>query len=74
MDDDIIDDLAAAFFEQGQAITNSLADYTTPWWQQLLDDIIAIGLVIHSHSPTYDMRYFYKNAGYPEPYPVHEMI
>lgn len=29
--------------------------------------------VINSENETYDMRYFYRAAGYPEPYPYHEM-
>ena len=72
MDDDIIDDLAAAFAGQIDFVLRS-SPHRQDWYNAILDDIIAIAGVIHSHTPTYDMRYYYKNAGYPEPYPVHDM-
>lgn len=68
MDDDVIEALADAFAEQFSQLMS--------WDPQRLvicDCVVAVAVVIHDFEATYDLRYFYKRAGYPEPYPVHEM-
>ena len=71
MDDDVIEALADAFASQLEYIRNSprLRGFETA----TLDIIVGVAVVIHDFEPTYDLRYFYKRAGCPEPYPVHEM-
>ena len=69
MDEDVIEDLANALAEQ----LSYLKEWD-PLRYSIYDAIVAVAVVINSHEPTYDMRYFYKRAGYPEPYPVHDMI
>ena len=73
MDEDVIDDIAAAFANQLNGLIHyggaELRHYETAIW----DDILAIACVINMHVPTYDLRYFYAKCGYPEPYPVHEV-
>ena len=34
---------------------------------------VKIACVINGEEPTYDLRYFYRAAEHPEPYPEHEM-
>ena len=74
MDEDVIEDIANAFAEQLSQLTGFSIVAADQYATAIYDDIIAIATVINSHEPTYDMRYFYKRAGYPEPYPVHDMI
>lgn len=72
MDDDVIEDLADAFANQLENLNDRDPRYSAHK-AAIHDNIIAIAVVIHNHEPTYDLRYYYKRAGYPEPYPVHEM-
>ena len=67
MDEDLIDALAAVFSER-LSMEGRDTHYGT-----ILEDIVAVASVIHDFQPTYDLRYFYRNAGYPEPYPHHDM-
>jgi hypothetical protein len=71
MDEDIIDAVAMAFAEQMIKIENDPMFNRRHYIEQCLDDMVAMAIVIHDYEPTYDLRHFYKNAGYPEPYPVH---
>jgi hypothetical protein len=70
MDDDVIEDLA-------DALASEIAYLDTHGFSRfipaILDAIVAVATVINNHEETYDLRYFYKRAGYPEPYPTHEM-
>ena len=68
MDEEIIDDIALAFAERLGSTETRDTHYGT-----ILEDIIAMACVINDHAPTYDLRYFYRNAGFPEPYPQHIM-
>lgn len=75
MDEDVIDDIAYEFSKQLEFIDDvrihpRLREYR---YNQCLDDIYLMAKVIHRWSPKYDLRYFYKAAGFPEPYPHHEM-
>lgn len=67
MDEDVIDDIAAAFLER-LSESGPNTHYGT-----ILADIETMAYVIQSHNETYDLRYFYRNAGYPAPFPIHEM-
>lgn len=69
MDDDIIEDLADAF--AGQIAYLREAHPRNAFEEIVYDSMFAIATVINNHNPTYDLRYFYKRAGHPEPYPVH---
>ena len=73
MDDDVIEALADAFAEQLNYTTNGYIECEKYYKAAILDDIMAVANVIHDFEPTYDLRYFYKRAKYPEPYPIHEM-
>lgn len=68
MDEDFIDQIAsslAAELKEAKHVENAdIAIY------RITERLAAI---IHSENPTYDMRYFYRNSGYPEPYPIHDM-
>lgn len=69
MDDDIIEALADAFAGVLQYIpTDQPIAFRT-----FYDCIVNVAIAIHDNEPTYDLRYFYKRAGYPEPYPIHDM-
>lgn len=70
MDDDLIEELANAFAEQLFQLEGT---ERRSYRSVIYDDIVAVAVVINSYEPTYDMRYFYRQAGYPEPYPIHEM-
>lgn len=71
MEPELIEELADAFAEQlNRMEANSEYRKFIP---AVLEDIVAVGIVINRNEPTYDMRYFYRRAGYPAPYPVHEM-
>lgn len=71
MDEDLIDALAAVFTER--LSLEALGETRDNHYGTILEDIVAVASVIHDFQPTYDLRYFYRNAGYPEPYPHHEM-
>lgn len=68
MDDDVIEALADAFAERLAIPSPRDTHYGT-----ILADIVAVGCVINELEPTYDLRYFYRRANFPEPYPEHEM-
>lgn len=70
MDDDIIEALADGFaWRFGQCeVTQRDTHYGT-----IMEDCYMVAVVIHNFEPTYDLRYYYKRAGFPEPYPIHEM-
>jgi hypothetical protein len=67
MDEDEIDDLADSLY--------AIFEYTVDprKLETLYDAIHHVAIVVNNHNPTYDLRYFYKRAGYPEPYPEHEL-
>lgn len=71
MDEDIIEDIADALAEQLNSLKASVN--WRFYYNAILDDIIAMAIVVNRHQPTYDLRYFYKRAGYPPPYPHHPM-
>lgn len=73
MDEDIIEDIADAFNEQLLSLSHHPVSIAGHYECAILDDVILMAIVINRHQPTYDLRYFYKRAGYPEPYPVHPM-
>lgn len=73
MDEEIIDDIADAFAQQLESLIDHPSMRAKTWQAAILEDVIAMAIVIKRWAPTYDMRYFYKRAGYPEPYPVHLM-
>lgn len=68
MDEDVIDAIAHAL-----AIQTINPTITDDGYAGVLNAIHAVAGVINIYEPTYDMRYFYKNAQYPEPYPEHPM-
>lgn len=70
MDDDVIEALADAFAEQLEYLHSSGNSRLAGVW---MDSVMAVADVIHAFEETYDLRYFYRRAGYPEPYRVHEM-
>jgi hypothetical protein len=71
MDEDVIEDIADEFAKQLEDCKRfKMAVY---YREAVLDDIIILANVIARWKPTYDLRYFYRRAGYPEPYPVHPM-
>ena len=71
MDEDVIEDIADEFAKQ---ITESKRmALGRHYIRAHLDDVILMANVIARWKPTYDLRYFYRRAGYPEPYPVHPM-
>lgn len=65
MDEDVIDDLAGGFAHR---LSQEGRD---THYGTILEDIFIVACVIKVHQPTYDIRYFYRNAGYPEPFPEH---
>jgi hypothetical protein len=66
MDDDVIEAIADAFAARLAVCYGTHA-------MVVLDDAYAVAVVIHDFEPTYDLRYYYKRIGFPEPYPIHEM-
>lgn len=68
MDEDVIDAIADAL-----GLQRDLAWGITNASNAVCNSIHAIAEVIHTYEPTYDLRYFYCRAGYPEPYPEHPM-
>lgn len=72
MDEDVIDDLAAAFFSQ-MSLARDTDSIDSNYMYALVDCIVLTAIVINTHMPTYDLRYFYRNSGLPEPWPQHDM-
>lgn len=74
MDEEIIDDIAETLAYQLQQ-ARSMGDPSRSDVALLavIDDIQAMACVINRHKSTYDLRYFYKATGHPEPYPVHNL-
>jgi hypothetical protein len=70
MDEDIIEDLADAFAGQLKYIEEKFFTHSA-LKEVVYDSMYAVATVINNHNPTYDLRYFYKRAGFPEPYPIH---
>lgn len=72
MDEDLIEALADAFAEQlaVEIIGSPKADMDLIHYG-VLWSINKIACVINDYQPSYDLRYFYKRAGYPKPYPEH---
>lgn len=73
MDEDIIEDIADAFAKQLENVSFFPLHAGQYYEAAVLDDIVCMAIVINNHAPTYDLRYFYKRAGFPEPYPEHPM-
>ena len=73
MDDEIIEDIADAFAEQLNCIKDHPTFRTPHYEAAIFDNIIAMAIVINRWTKTYDLRYFYQRAGYPEPYPQHDI-
>lgn len=74
MDEDLVEAIADAFRNQMDYIhTEAPQSHRRFYEPALLDAIAGIAEVINLYEPTYDLRYFYRRAGYPEPYPIHEM-
>ena len=71
MDDEVIEALADAFSEQLTWAQGTPGEGLLR--KGILGCVIAVAVAIHDNEPTYDLRYFYKRAGYPEPYPIHDM-
>ena len=69
MDDDIIEALADAFAD----VLMSQKIHSVHIFRGIYECIVSVAVAIHDNEPTYDLRYFYKRAGYPEPYPIHDM-
>jgi predicted ABC-class ATPase len=75
MDEDLIDALADVLHQQLTKATQvKIENHSMIAVLSVLDDIQAVAEVINDYQPTYDLRYFYRRAGYPEPYPEHEII
>ena len=70
MDEDIIDCIADTLAEQ---ISKAADSSETAYWA-VVDDIQAMACVVNQYEPTYDLRYFYRRANHPTPYPVHPVI
>lgn len=76
MDDDVIDGLADVFgleFNHLRDATWLLPDVFSLMEEVLIRSIEGVAKVINDEEPTYDLRYFYRRSGYPEPYPLHEI-
>jgi Zn-finger domain-containing protein len=74
LDEDIIDDIAYAFSQQLEYLDDISSGVIRGYYQAaILDAIESMAEVINNHNQTYDLRYFYKNCGYPEPYPQHSI-
>lgn len=72
MDEELIDSLGDALAGQMSKACNVRdEDNRKIAILAVLDDILAIAEVINQYQPTYDLRYFYKRCGFPEPYPEH---
>lgn len=72
MDDDVIEEIADAFAGEIRYIE----EYFDGREQERFIEIVlyavhALAVVIHNHEPTYDLRHYYRRAGWVEPYPVH---
>ncbi len=73
MTDEMINDLARAFYRQKNTIKNMflIVDNRQFYTVQLRDDIIAVAQVIHKHRPDYNLDTYYELAGYEGPHPRH---
>lgn len=74
MDEEIIDAIADTLAEQLRKAENVTHIFIKEIASlAVLDDIIAMAVVVNTYQPTYDLRYFYRRTGFPEPYPDHPM-
>jgi len=73
MTDEMINDLATAFYRQKNTIQQvvSVDENRRRYMVQLDDDIIAVAHVIHKHRPEYHLDTYYALSGYEGPYPRH---